>query len=345
MDITKLHISVCQPEQYSDWDNYIKSHLEGTFFHLSGWKKIMEKSFSFNCPYLVAEANQKIVGLLPLVEVKSFLFGHSLTSLPFCVFGGALADTPEIKTALEKKACDIAEELGVDYLELRYKTEQKNDFLVKSVHSYFTTELNDGHDEILLSIKKKQRAVVRHSLKNELTVDVNKDINDFYHIYSTSVRNLGTPVFSKKYMQNILTEFPDCSDILAVSHNGKTISSVMNFYYKDQVLPYYGGGTVEARHLKSNDHMYYKLMCHAFDRGCKLFDFGRSKNDSGPYKYKKTWGMEPQPIFHYYHLVKATELPNLSPNNPKYALFIKLWQKLPLKVSQIIGPFLSKYLG
>ena len=119
----------------------------------------------------------------------------------------------------------------------------------------------------------------------------------------------------------------------------------MNFYFNDQVLPYYGGGNSDARYLKSADFMYYQIMCSAREKGYTWFDFGRSKNDGGPYKYKKNWGMEPKSLYYYYYLVKAEGLPNLSPNNPKYKIFIGLWQKLPLKISQFIGPFLSKYLG
>jgi FemAB-related protein (PEP-CTERM system-associated) len=140
--------------------------------------------------------------------------------------------------------------------------------------------------------------------------------------------------------------FSDDIDIAIISNKERESSSaVMNFYFNNQVLPYYGGGNDTARGLKSADFMYYQVMCHAREKSCRWFDFGRSKNDSGPYKYKKNWGMEPKSLYYYYHLVNAKELPNLSPNNPKYKFFIQMWQKLPLKVSQFIGPFLSKYLG
>lgn len=345
MSSSSIQVKKLPTSEHKAWDDYVNKHAEGTFFHLSGWKTVLENSFSFPCHYLVAKTDEKIAGVLPLTEQKSMLFGHALISNPFCVYGGVLADSDEIKHQLEEAASKLAEQLNVDYLELRYKTKQKNQLIEKSAHSYFIKPLADNDEENLLAIKKKQRAVVRHSLKNELVTDVNKNIDDFYQIYSTSVRNLGTPVFSKKYMKNLVDAFGDKVDILSVKKDGKTISSVMNFYYKNEVLPYYGGGLFEARALKSNDHMYYKLMCHATEKGCTSFDFGRSKNDSGAYKYKRTWGIEPQPLYHYYHLVKANDIPNLSPNNPKYQMFIKLWQKLPLKISQLIGPHLSKYLG
>lgn len=343
-------IRIATQDDAEIWNAFVENHELGSFCHLFGWRRVIHDSSGHKPHYLLSINEEGLLdGLLPLFEVKSFLFGHQLCSTPFCMYGGAIANSVEVKNALEQEACKLAQNLGVDYLELRYQSQQaelvEQGFAEKSVHSYFETELKDNDDDILLSIKKKQRAVVRHSLKNELSTVVDQDIDTLYHVYSTSVRNLGTPVFSKKLFKLLVDEFNDKVDVLTVSHENAALSSVMSFYYKDTVMPYYGGGLTAARGAKSNDHMYYQLMCHAAKRGCKLFDFGRSKNDSGAFKYKSTWGIEPKPLFHYYHLVKAQELPNLSPNNPKYQMLINTWQKLPLKVSQIIGPFLSKYVA
>jgi len=335
--------------EFSRWDQYVKNHHQGSFFHLSGWQQVISKSFNHDCYFLYIEVDGSIAGVLPLVEVKSKLFGHALISTPFCVYGGAIGDTLELIRQLEQEACLLAERLSVDYLELRYQEKQESRLLLKQAHSAFGCELAEDNEKILASIKKKQRAVIRHSLKNELNFSIEsgkKNLQDFYHLLSTSYRNLGTPIFSKAYFNNLVDVFGDDIDIAVINSKDEQLSSaVMNFYFNEQVLPYYGGGNDSARGLKSADYMYYQVMCSASEKGYRWYDFGRSKNDSGPYKYKKNWGMEPKSLYYYYHLVNATELPNLSPNNPKYKLFIELWQKLPLKVSQIVGPFLSKFLG
>jgi FemAB-related protein (PEP-CTERM system-associated) len=342
--IEKLTPSLCK-----QWDAYVKAHQQGSFFHLSGWQSVIEKSFNHPCYFLYALKDNVICGILPLVEVKSKLFGHALISTPFCVYGGAIADSTNIVRKLEQKACQIAEDLQVDYLELRYKEAQESDLLLKQAHSTFGCELVEDSDKILASIKKKQRAVIRHSLKNDLSSTIlpgKENLDDFYQLLSTSYRNLGTPIFAKNYFENLITTFADCSDIAVIcDKSNQPSSAVMNFYFNDQILPYYGGGNDGARGLKSADFMYYQVMCNALEKGNNWFDFGRSKNDSGPYNYKKKWGMEPKSLYYYYHLVNADEIPNLSPNNPKYKFFISMWQKLPLKLSQFIGPFLSKYLG
>ncbi|WP_102797856.1 FemAB family XrtA/PEP-CTERM system-associated protein [Bowmanella denitrificans] len=334
------------PRVAADWDSYVEGCESASFFHLSGWLKVNEQVYGHKGHYLYASDGQRIVGVLPLVEQKSRLFGHALVSTPFCVYGGVAADTNEVQVALEDAAMALAEQLGVGYLELRNKVASSHPKLVeKCAHSFFAWPLADTPEAILAGVKKKQRAVIRHSLNANLSFRVDGDTRTAYDIYSESVRNLGTPVFPSKYFQALKAIFTERCDVLTVEHQGKAVSSVLNFYFRDQVLPYYGGGLPQARDLKSNDFMYYQLMCSAQQRGYGYYDFGRSKDDSGAYQYKKHWGMEPVPLHYQFYLVKAAELPNLSPNNPKYQFFIKAWQKLPLWLSRALGPMLSKYLG
>lgn len=328
------------------WDAFVDKVQTGTFFHLTGWKRVIESVYGHRCHYMYATCDNEIVAVLPLVEQKSVLFGHALISTPFCMFGGVASDSEEAMLFLEQQAITKAHDLGVDYLELRYPFERNNPELTeKCAHSTFGIELAEDDEKILAGIKKKQRAVVRHSLKNELTYRIDSDTSVAYEVYSESVRNLGTPVFPSKYFAALQAEFGDACDVLTVEKDNRAVSSVLSFYYKGQVMPFYGGGLFDARALKSNDFMYYQLMCNAKKKGFHYFDFGRSKDDSGAFKYKNTWGMEPVALHYQFHLVKADELPNLSPDNPKYQFFIKMWQKLPVWFSRMLGPFLSKYLG
>ena len=280
---TNCEINQLSSALFTQWDDYVKAHQEGSFFHLSGWKTVIEKSFNHTCYFLYAELDGQICGVLPLVEVKSKLFGHALVSTPFCVYGGAIGDSTDIVQQLEHQACQLAEKLDVDYLELRYRNEQESSLLLKQAHSTFGCEIAEDDEKILANIKKKQRAVVRHSLKNELSCSFSstakdKDFNDFYHLLSISYRNLGTPIFTQNYFENLMNVFDDCADIAIIRDKDKKSSSaVMNFYFNDQVLPYYGGGNESARRLKSADFMYYQVMCHAQVKGKKWFDFGRHK--------------------------------------------------------------------
>jgi len=335
-------------QDFAQWDEYVHQHSHGSFFHLSGWIKVITQVFKHKHHYLIATKNEKVVGVLPLVEQKSRMFGHALISTPFCVYGGAIADNKVVEHKLEMAAYQLGCELDVDYVELRdreYK-QSHTPWVEHCHHATFYCPIADTPDEILTSVKRKQRAVIRHSLQNDLSWDNSSDPELCYDVYAESVRNLGTPVFSKQLFVSLTEVFGEqCETLIVRTSDGTPVSSVLSFYYKGEVLPYYGGGTLDARALKSNDYMYYQLMCIAKAKGQQRFDFGRSKNDSGSYNYKKNWGMQEEPLHYRIALVKSQEMPNLSPNNPKYKYFISLWQKMPLWLSRMIGPYLSKYLG
>ncbi|MEZ8094203.1 FemAB family XrtA/PEP-CTERM system-associated protein [Photobacterium swingsii] len=333
---------------FSAWDSYVDNHNDGSFFHLTGWQHVISKVFGHKHHYLLAEDNDQLVGVLPLFEQKSRLFGHALISTPFCVYGGVIADNDTIRKALEQAAYELGCSLNVDYIELRDKEEKECNSPWQSHchHATFSCELASDPDAILSGVKRKQRAVIRQSHKNSLHADLSNDPNLCYQVYAESVRNLGTPVFHQRLFHELKQTFGERCETLVIRDSENTpVSSVLSFYYKNQVLPYYGGGITEARHLKSNDFMYYQLMCEAQKKGATAFDFGRSKIDSGAYKYKRHWGMDEKPLHYRTALVKAKSLPNLSPNNPKYRFFIQAWQKLPLGISCQLGPILSKYLG
>lgn len=296
----------------------------------------------------MAYRNDELVGVLPLGEQKSWLFGHCLISTPFCVVGGAVADDESARLALEQAALELGRKKNVDYVELRdaKPLPGAREWVSHCHHAVFSQQLPNSDDAILTGIRRKQRAVVRHSMKNGLSWNTEDDVDTCYRIYAESVRNLGTPVFSRRLFRALKAEFGDqCEAFVVRDDSGEAVSAVLNFYFRDQVLPYYGGGCWRARELKSNDFMYYQLMCHAAQRGYTHFDFGRSKIDSGSYKYKQHWGMEETALHYRVALVKAQALPERSPTNPKYAAFISMWKRLPLGLSQQVGPVLSKYLG
>jgi len=341
-----VNIRPATEQDAQKWDAYVLAHPHGTFSHRYGWKRIVESTYGHAGHYLMAEEGGQIRGVFPLGQVRHLLFGHSLISVPFCVAGGVLADSPDIQRQLEDAAVVLAQDLGVDHLEVRNEAPQRDDWLRKDgLYVGFRRELSEDHDANMQAIPRKQRAMVRKGIKAGLIGELDDGIDNLYEAYSQSVRNLGTPVFPKKHFQAIRDEFGEDVDVVTIRHEGNVVASVMNFYFRDQVLPYYGGGISAARSLAANDFMYWDVMCRAVDKGCRVFDFGRSKVGTGSYSFKKHWGFEPEPLNYEYFLVKAKEMPDLNPNNPKYALFIKAWKKLPIGLSRRLGPWLSKGLA
>jgi FemAB-related protein (PEP-CTERM system-associated) len=338
-------IKTLDVSQYARWDKFVHSTEEATFFHLSGWKDVIERAFGHKTYYLYTEHDGEISGILPLVHVNSLLFGNQLLSSAFCVYGGIVAKDTQMYSTLDKEACRLAEQLGVDCLEMRNRTQKTPERPHKDLYVTFRKELAADVEKNMLAIPRKQRAMVRKAIDAGLTSTIDTNVDRLYQAYSESVRNLGTPVFSKKYFQILKEVFGEQCEVLTVEMNGQLVGSVMNFYYKDEVLPYYGGGTALARDVKGNDFMYWEVMRRAVEKGIKVFDYGRSKIGTGSYSFKKNWGFVPEPLFYEFYLVKSKTLPDINPLNPKYQMFIAAWKRLPLPVSQFVGPWLSRNLG
>jgi FemAB-related protein (PEP-CTERM system-associated) len=196
------------------------------------------------------------------------------------------------------------------------------------------------------NIPRKQRAEVRKGQKRGLETRNHRDVDALFRVYAESVRNLGSPVFPKRYFRALLEAFPDESDITTVLHEGRPLASVLSFHFRQEVLPYYGGGTHAARGLAAADVMYWEVMRRAArDRGATMFDFGRSKADTGAFAFKKNWGFEPKQLHYCYRLFQGAKVPDNNPNNPKYRYFISAWKRLPLPVANVIGPHLVRGLG
>jgi FemAB-related protein (PEP-CTERM system-associated) len=333
------------PQACAAWDAFVSVAPEATFFHRAGWAQVIERAFGHRAHYLYAEEQGRITGVLPLVELRSLLFGHALVSTPFCVYGGVAATSAAARAALTEAACALARELGVHYLELRHRTAQNPHWPTKGLYVTFRRPIEGDDERNFAAIPRKQRAMVRKGIDAGLVAEPDTGVDRLHACYAESVRNLGTPVFARRYLETLREVFgPDC-EVLVVRHAGTPVAAVMSFYFRDEVLPYYGGGSERARELKANDFMYWEVMRRAAARGARLYDYGRSKVDTGSYSFKKHWGFEPQPLHYEYHLVKARSMPDLSPKNPKYRVFIAGWKRLPLPVAARVGPWLARSLG
>ena len=336
-----------EPARSAEWDQFVESCPEASFFHKSGWREVIQRGLGHDTHYLYAARDNKIVGVLPLTRIRSRLFGHSLISNAFCVGGGPVAETEAVRSALLVEAKDLADRLDVDFLECRCPLPKEDGWHVgHGLHASFRRDIDPDPEKNLLRIPRKQRAMVRKAQKNGLQSEIDKEISRCYRIYATSVRNLGTPVFPRSYFQALKDVFGEACEITTICDpRGRPVSSVMSFIFRDQVLPYYGGGTSEARALAANDFMYWEVMRRACERGLKWFDFGRSKIGTGHYSFKKNWGFEPVPITYSYWLRRLEQVPQINPQNPRYQRFIAVWRRLPLPLANLLGPFISRNLG
>lgn len=328
------------------WDEYVQAHPDGTVFHLTAWKRVVEESFGHKCHYFYAEDRGKICGVLPVCEIKSLLFGHYFVSMPFAEIGGPLTDDPDTGRSLLEKATALTENRNAQYLELRNRSELPG-LPVKSLYYNFRKQISSDHEQNLLAIPRKSRAMVRNAMKKGLTSETGHHLlSEFYRILALNYHRLGTPVFPKKFFSHFLAEFGQDAGILVVkTEQGDLAAAVLFFTFKDQMIPYYAGSDFTHRRLGPNDFMYWELMKLAVEKGCTIFDFGRSKQDTGSFSFKKHWGFDPVPLAYQYHLAKAAAIPNLSPANPKYQKKIQMWQKMPHTLTKLFGPFIARNLA
>lgn len=330
------------------WDAFVDAMPDGTFCHRATWARVIEKAFGHRTFFVFAEQDGGITGILPLAQVKTRLFGNTLISSPFCVYGGLLAADAESAAALEAYAETLLHSTRAEAVELRDRQPGAgNRGWVGRPDLYvtFRKPIEADHERNMKAIPRKQRAMVRKGVQYGLTSVCHRDTGVLHRIYAESVRNLGTPVFSRRYFDVLLDAFGEAADIVTILDEGEPIASVMNFYFRDEVLPYYGGGTAKARNRAGNDFMYWEVMRRAADRGYRLFDFGRSKIGTGAHAFKHNWGFTPAPLHYRYRLAPGAAIPDHNPLNPKYRLFIDGWKRLPLPVANLIGPHIVRGLG
>ena len=249
---------------------------------------------------------------------------------------------------MAETAQDIATRHGFASVELRGGPIPGGWDRVSDKHCGFERSLATDDEAELLAIPRKARAEVRKGLKNNLNVRIGRGASDLkahYAVYSESVRNLGTPVFPRSLFRAMVEAFGEDADILTVEHDGTPIASVLSFYHEGAVLPFWGGGTFAARGARANELMYYELMLHARRKGMERFDFGRSKAESGPFKFKKNWGFEPEPLVYGTWSAPGETARDVDPTSEAYQRKIELWKKLPLPVANVIGPVIARGLA
>lgn len=330
---------------FTAWDAFVSRCPEATFFHQAGWKTVIERAFRHVTHYLLAERDGRIVGVLPLTEVNSRLFGHALISNIFCDYCGIAAEDDEARHALDEAAQALAHRLNVGHLEYRQRQPLHADWPRNELYYLFRKEILPEAEANLQAIPRKQRAMVRKGISNGLVSELDTGIDRFYALFADNVKRHGTPALPKRYFALLREVFGAQCEILTVTHQGRPVSSVLAFYFRDEVLPHHAGDLEAARHLAANDFKYWELLRRGCERGYRLFDYGRSKQGTGPYDFKKNWGFTPVPLHYEYYLVNAPRIPEHNPLNPKYRLFIKLWRKLPTPVANTLGPYIVKNLG
>lgn len=328
-----------------DWQAWVDTRPNATIFHDWTWRRVLAEAFGHRPRFLVARRGSKVVGVLPLMQVKTLLFGHSLVSLPFCPYAGPLGEDREALDALDAHAEELGRRLGVDHIEYRSLGASHRGWPTQDLYVTFRKAIGADTEANLAAIPRKQRAMVRKGMKAGLTSDTG-DLDSFFALFADNVHRHGTPAHSRRFFELMLEAFGERAELLVVRDTrGEPVSGVLSLYFRDEVLPLHAGDSAQARALAANDFKYWELMRRAAERGCRLFDYGRSKRGTGPFDFKKNWGFEPTPLTYEYRLLRRDTVPQNNPLNPRYRLLIATWRRLPRWLVNAIGPRIVRGLG
>jgi FemAB-related protein (PEP-CTERM system-associated) len=277
----------------ADWDAYLESHAEGTIFHLSKWEGAVVQTFGHRSMPLWALEGNAPIGVLPLYVVHT-LKGKALVSVPYAVYGGVVADRADVAHALLDAARALATQLKCKYIEMRKRETNALDLPEVDLYVTFGKQIPEGPEAILDSIPRKSRASVRNGRKKfKLRSEFTQDLDVLHDLYALNVRRLGSPVIPFAFLENLREQFGDAMDVQHVMFEDRVVCCVLNFWWRDVVVPFYSGSDLEYFFTQCNNVMYCDLMEEALRRGYRHFDFGRSRRDTGPYSFKVNEGTEP----------------------------------------------------
>ncbi len=340
-----VEIGYLESGSEGEWDRFVLASPSGTVFHLSAWARIVERTLHHRQFRLIARRGRQITGVLPLSWVRSPLFGSCLVSSPLAVYGGICADDAESHAGLLQAGSELADRLGVQYLELRSRAELFPTSLPgRDLYVTFTQDLTPGPEKLLKALPRDTRYAARKGQKAGLVWSEDLSLAEFYEIYARSLHRLGTPAFPRELFTNVVDQMGKQARLFGIRKGGVPIAGVLCLYFRDQVLPYYAGALSEYYKDSPNNFMYWSLMAQSCEEGYRQFDFGRSKRGTGSFDFKSAWSMEVSELQYRYHLVKARSVPHMSPVDRKFQLPVAAWKRMPFSWTKIVGPQLIRWI-
>ena len=337
-------VEVLIADDLTVWDAYVRGHQSSFGYHQSGWKAVIEQSFGHQTRYLQAIDGKRIVGILPLVVMKSLLFGRFVVSLPYFNYGGILADHHDAEQALLDNARSLALDETATHLELRHRAPHGLGLIPKRHKVTMLLELESDVERQWRAFDPKLRNQVRKAEKSGLKIQTGGEelLDSFYRIFARNMRDLGTPVYGKEFFQATLTNFPTSTRIFVCHLQEQPVAAGLIVTFKDTVEMPWAASLREYRHLCGNMLVYWEAIKFSIMQGSRTFDFGRSTPDGGTFKFKEQWGSRPVPLTWEYWTVNPGQLPEMSPSNSKYQWPIQIWKRLPMPVANRVGPLIAR---
>ncbi len=329
------------------WDKFVEDQAGTNLYHLLGWKKVYESVFGFDSHYLIAlKSETEAAGILPMFLMRDIFRKKYLVSNPFSNFAGISAETPEVAQALYAKAVEIALAKGVEFVELRQLAEPICGSLpTKDSFVTLMLKLPGEHRQMWDGLSSKARNKIRLAQKNNIEADFGMQyLRDFWQVYALNMKHLGTPVFPFRMFKVIAEVFADRVDLLVLKQEQRTVSGMFFIKFKQVLSEPWAASLREFNRIKVNNFLYWCGIKYACDMGFDYLDFGRSTRETGTDLFKRQWGAEPVQLYYQYYLNRATRVPVVDANNNKYEKAINIWKKMPVRVTNLVGPRVVQYL-
>lgn len=335
---------MCLKDEDTAWDTYVQNSTTASLYHLTAWKRIIGQTFNHTTYYLYAWQDNQIVGILPLTFLSSLIFGKFLVSLPFFNYAGIAAEHDIARKRLLEEAIRTAQQIGATHIEFRHLENYDLELPTKTSKVLMILDLPSSSEELWKSFKSKLRSQIKRPTKEGFTVRFGQldELDNFYKLFVRKMRNHGTPVYTKRLFENVLREFPYTARICTVYNDEQPLATGFIIGYKQMLQIPWAASLRAYDRFGTNMLLYWRILEFACEQGYTQFDFGRSTLDEGTYKFKKQWGSQPMQCYWQYWLASGGDLPEINPDNPKYQLMIKTWQRLPLIVTKWLGPQIVK---
>ncbi len=325
---------------FAPWDEYALRMAPDDLYYRWAWREIIQETFGHEPYYLAAVEGGKISGVLPLVSIRSRLFGNSLVSMPFFSHGGILAETQQAREKLLSGAAELAGELHARHIELRQGDECEIPWVGQSFKVRMEINLPPTVDEYSSGLSSSRRKRIRYNLKQGFHAEWGglEAVPIFYTIFATNMRNLGTPVYPREFFENQIRRFPDNIRILTLRDGTNPVAAAFLTAHRDTLELPWAASLPEARKREAPMVMYWTLIQRAIEDGFKKVDLGRCSPGSGNHVFKKHWNPVERPLHWYYWLAPGASIPQLRPDNSKFKLAVELWKRLPLRIANGLGP-------
>ena len=342
--LSDVRIDVADARASAACEAYVHAQPSATAYHRPGWLRVIERAFGHQGTYLVATRDGAVAGVLPLVVMSSRLFGRFAVSVPFVNYGGVLADDPDAASALVDAAVAATARARGAYLELRHTGRQFPSLQSKQHKVSMTLALQATADAQWQAVDRKLRNQVRKAEKSGLEVRSGgiELVPEFYRVFTRNMRDLGTPVYSIRFFEEVLKEFADTTRVFVVTSEGRPAAASIVHWFRDRIEVPWASAIREYNAVCANVFLYWAMLKFSCESRFATFDFGRSTAGEGPYQFKKQWGAQPSELVWEYWTAGGHALPDLSPHNPKFALAVRTWQRLPVRVATALGPFIVR---